>query len=242
MIFRWFRKAGYRTSYVGKFLNGYEDVDPSAQHIPGLAENNMAVRRIYRASGVVVNNDGDPTRLKGHQTFATTRSVVRSIRRADGQPFFAWAGYVAPHAMEGDLQYAPVPPAGYPIRAAHRRPPSLAKASFNAARPWESPEVSRRVVRAVHRKRVRSLYAVDDGVRRIVRTLKRRGEYRDTILVFASDNGMGMGSHRVMSKNVPYQDVIRVPLMMAGRRCRTAPATRSSHWSISRGRLRDSLT
>ncbi len=216
LIFRWFRKAGYRTSYVGRFLNGYEDVGPRAQLVPGLVKNNTGVRRIYQASGMVVHHNGDPRRLRGHQPRATTRSVIGSIDRAGSQPFFAWAGYVAPHAMAGGQKYAPVPPRGYPIRRGHRRPPSLSLPSFNAARPtaWQlrSPEV----VRAVHRQRVRALYAVDDAVARIVEALKRRGLYRDTIIVFASDNGMGLGAHRVMTKNVPYQDVVRVPLMMTG--------------------------
>jgi arylsulfatase A-like enzyme len=201
---------------VGKFLNGYEDVSNRAQEIPGLVENNIAVRGIYRPDGVVVRNNGDPTRLRGHQTPATTRSVIRSVRRAGDRPFFAWAGYVAPHAMSGGVKYAPVPPDGYPLRRAHRRPPSLSLPSFNAARPWANRKASVDTVRTVHRQRVRSLYAVDDGVRQIVRALKRRGVYRDTILVFASDNGMAMGSHGLMTKNVPYQDVVRVPLLMTG--------------------------
>jgi N-acetylglucosamine-6-sulfatase len=114
------------------------------------------------------------------------------------------------------VKHAPVPPAGYPLRRAHRRPPSVSLPSFNAPRPWPTSGVSREQVRQVHRARVRSLYAVDDGVKRIVTALKRRDLFEDTILVFASDNGMAMGSHGLMTKNVPYQDVVRVPLLMTG--------------------------
>lgn len=57
-----------------------------------------------------------------------------------------------------------------------------------------------------------SLRAVDDSLRSIVRVLKRRGEWSNTIMVFASDNGLSNAGR----KNLPYQDVVRVPLMIAG--------------------------
>ena len=42
-----------------------------------------------------------------------------------------------------------------------------------------------------------SLLAVDDMVERVVKTLKRTGEYRDTVIVFTSDNGWILGEHRL---------------------------------------------
>lgn len=216
LIFRWFRAAGYRTSYVGKFLHGYENAYD--KDIPGLVDNDMSIRNVYNAHGVVTYNNGRPETRKRHQTRFTTNSVVRSIKRAGTRPFFAWAGHVAPHAMPGTVKYAPNPPKEYrSFDAGDRWPPSLSKPSFNALRPGsEKREIGSEWITEVHRQRVLSLYAVDDGVRRIVKVLRRQGVYRDTILVFASDNGMGLGSHRLMGKNQPYQDIVRVPLLMAG--------------------------
>jgi arylsulfatase A-like enzyme len=216
LLFRWFDAAGYRTAYSGKFMNGYHGGD-----VRGLDYNDAAVARVYRASGVVTYNNGDPVTRRGHQTHYTTRSAIRSIERAGDRPFFSWVGYVAPHGMTNasKTRNMTVPPPGYESfrRRSDRRPLSVRKPSFNERRPYGSDRrVSRRVVKRIHRHRVRALYAVDDGVKEIVGALKDEGEWRDTILVFASDNGMGLGSHRLLGKNNLYHDTLRIPLMLTG--------------------------
>lgn len=214
LIFSWFQRAGYRTSYVGKFLNGFKrDVN---RDIAGLTENNMAIEGVYRAYGMVTYNNGDPQRHRDHQTHYVSERVSRSITTATrrGKPFFAWAGYVAPHAMTPAPKNTPIPPRGYDtFDRGDQKAPSISQDNYD---PDGDLGVSPAVVERVHRQRVLSLYAVDDGVRQIVKTLKSEGVYDDTILAFTSDNGFGMGAHGVMGKNQPYRDVVRVPLMLAG--------------------------
>lgn len=214
LIFNWFNRAGYRTSYVGKFLNGFKrDVN---RDIAGLVENDMAVEAVYRAYGMVTYNNGDPQRHRAHQTTYVTDRVSRSIRTATrrGKPFFAWAGYVAPHAMKPARAHTPIPPEGYDtFDRGDQRAPSVGQDNYD---PDGDLRLRPAAVERIHRKRVLSLYAVDDGVRQIVNTLKSQGVYDDTILVFTSDNGFGMGAHGIIGKNQPYRDIIRVPLMMAG--------------------------
>lgn len=55
---------------------------------------------------------------------------------------------------------------------------------------------------------------VDTHVGRILDTLKTTGQDRDTIVVFTSDHGEMMGSHRLMTKNVPFEESSRVPMMI----------------------------
>ena len=58
-----------------------------------------------------------------------------------------------------------------------------------------------------------SLASVDDGIHRLVRTLKASGELSDTLLVFMSDNGYFFGEHRLEDdKRLPYSASSRVPL------------------------------
>ena len=62
-----------------------------------------------------------------------------------------------------------------------------------------------------------ALLAVDDAIRSIVKVLEQTGQLESTVLVFTSDNGALAGEHRVKAgKNRPYEEAIRVPLMISG--------------------------
>jgi N-acetylglucosamine-6-sulfatase len=74
-----------------------------------------------------------------------------------------------------------------------------------------------RALAEIHRQRLASLLAVDEGVARIVAALRETGELSGTLLIFTSDNGFMAGEHRVASgKVLPYEPSIRVPLLMRG--------------------------
>jgi arylsulfatase A-like enzyme len=70
---------------------------------------------------------------------------------------------------------------------------------------------------ARHRKRVRSLRAVDDMVGRVVKVLEETGRLANTYIIYTSDNGFHMGQHRLArEKNTAYEEAIRVPLIVRG--------------------------
>ncbi|MEA2550769.1 MAG: hypothetical protein QOE25_538, partial [Actinomycetota bacterium] len=60
----------------------------------------------------------------------------------------------------------------------------------------------------------RTLLSVDDQVGRIVRTLKTTGRLDNTMIMFVSDNGFLFGEHRYQGKVVPWEQSIRVPLVI----------------------------
>ncbi|MBU3674664.1 MAG: sulfatase [Solirubrobacteraceae bacterium] len=65
--------------------------------------------------------------------------------------------------------------------------------------------------------RIGSLLAVDDHVKKIVATLKKTGQYKNTMIVFTSDNGWLQGQHRVPGdKFLPYEESVKVPYIIAG--------------------------
>jgi arylsulfatase len=55
---------------------------------------------------------------------------------------------------------------------------------------------------------------VDDASREIVEELKRQGLYESTLIIFTSDNGMMLGRHGLAGKWHPYEESIRVPLII----------------------------
>ena len=59
--------------------------------------------------------------------------------------------------------------------------------------------------------------AVDEGVAQIVEALRRNGQLDNTLIVFLSDNGFMHGEHRALAEKVlPYEESIRVPLVLRG--------------------------
>ncbi len=56
--------------------------------------------------------------------------------------------------------------------------------------------------------------SVDHYVGKVVETLKALGELDNTLLVFTSDHGEMLGSHGLVSKNVPYLESAGVPFIV----------------------------
>ena len=65
--------------------------------------------------------------------------------------------------------------------------------------------------------RIGSLLAVDDHVKKLVRTLRKTGQLKNTLIVFLSDNGWLQGQHRITGdKYLPYEESLRIPLILRG--------------------------
>jgi hypothetical protein len=64
------------------------------------------------------------------------------------------------------------------------------------------------------REQLQTLMSVDDMVDRVMRELRRRGEERDTIAFFVSDNGHMWGEHGLGTKGLPYTENIKIPFLM----------------------------
>ena len=55
---------------------------------------------------------------------------------------------------------------------------------------------------------------VDRYIGRILQSLRDRGLYDNTLIVFTSDHGSMMGSHRMNIKNMAFEESVRVPLLI----------------------------
>ena len=56
----------------------------------------------------------------------------------------------------------------------------------------------------------------DAEMGRVLDALERSGQWDNTIIVFAGDNGLALGQHGLMGKQSLYDHSVRVPLVMAG--------------------------
>lgn len=217
-IGRWLDAAGYQTAMVGKYMNGYQP-DKASQR--GWDHWNPSIRGVYSFTNTLFYNDGETRRHIEHVDDVVTSYAADYIREfsESSEPFFVWASNLAPHdAFSQGESSTPLAAPRHTGTMTGIDAPSLQADSFDL-RVVDGPGKYRdtgfeAAIRERHVKRVESLQAVDEGVRTIVRTLKRTGEWDHTYVVFTSDNGFMLGEHGLTSKNYIFEEALKVPMIV----------------------------
>jgi arylsulfatase A-like enzyme len=228
----WLDRAGYRTAFTGKYLNGFGSRGRSQ---PGWDWFDPTIVGQYNYEQYRMYRNGQPRSYNGlNNVDYVNHEVVRLVQEwaPRPQPFFIWASHVAPHGRldpgNGIRSTAePLPPTRFRHKFRRTTPPSMRSPAFNERdisdkTMWLQLKRPRPLavghVKRVFRARLRSLQGVDHGVARIIKALRRTDEIDHTYVVFTSDNGFLLGEHRLLTKNLPYWQSIRVPLLMRGPR------------------------
>jgi N-acetylglucosamine-6-sulfatase len=215
----WLHDAGYETALVGKYLNGYSFLPRG--YIPPGWDDWIAVnqRKEFLYYEYTLNQNGHLVRFgerpRDYSTTVLTKRALAFLRSAaeTHSPFFLYFAPIAPHL--------PALPA--PADTSYKAPLFSPPPSFNEPRlsdkPWaaEFPRMSTHQRQDVHyyrRRQLASLLAVDRSVAEIVATLSATQRLSDTVIVFTSDNGFLWGEHRLVGKIWPYEESIRVPLVV----------------------------
>jgi len=82
--------------------------------------------------------------------------------------------------------------------------------------------------------RMGSLYACDELVDGIVTWLKENDKWDDTYIIFTSDNGYNLGAHGLSIKMVPYEESLRVPLIISGgKNLNLKKGVTSENWTLN---------
>ena len=221
----WLQEAGYNTALFGKYLNGYPGNMGKDYIPPGWTEWYSAVEgSAYSEYNYTLNENGalveygNAPEDYGTDVYAakTMDFMARSV--AAGEPFFAYVSVYAPHdpatpAPRHENLFAdltlPQPPS-FNEEDMSDKPQRL---SDNDA--LEAEGIAR--LERIYRKRIQSLQAVDEMVADFVTQLESLGQLDNTYIVFTSDNGYHLGEHRLpQGKNTPYEEDIRVPLLVRG--------------------------
>jgi arylsulfatase A-like enzyme len=194
--------AGYDTAYIGKWhVNG----DGRSAFIPRERRQGFDYWKVLECTHDYNHSayyaDG-PEKLywEGYDAIAQTRDAQQYLRdhaRAQ-KPFLLVLAWGPPHD---------------PYFTA----PEKYRAMYDATKLTLRPNVPE-AGRANAQKTLAGYYAhctaLDDCVGELRRTLKETGLEQNTLLVFTSDHGDTLGSQGAYKKQRPYDEAIRVPLLL----------------------------
>ena len=222
----WLQNAGYRTGLVGKYLNEYPggpgSTPPGWDYWTAFDNSTKNSDGAYYDYNIFKNIDGQEAE-EPHASDPTDYSTdVLSSHAHDflttappEQPLFL---YLAPFAPHG-----PATPAPRDLNAFSHYKPTLPP-SFNESAIWDKPKyvssapllTKFKAAQQVRRYRTElaSLQAVDRMVAGVLNDLQQTGRLQNTLIVFMSDNGIAFGEHRWTYKLTPYEESIRVPMVV----------------------------
>jgi N-acetylglucosamine-6-sulfatase len=237
----WLQAAGYRTSYIGKFENGYAEPDEygtTPSDVPfGWDDWHVLAPSRAQYFNYRLNNNGTlrqySEREEDYSTYVFTNKARRFVRQNAKVdiPFYLELGYAAPHGGGGgdpgrSCNRAAVP-APEDLGALKTTNKGVLPPSFNEADVTDKPSVVAQrdpltpgQIRDTLRKRRcawESLLAVDRSVGEIIDEIKRDGIRENTYIFFLSDNGFLRGEHRIRdNKRYLYEESARVPFIARG--------------------------
>ena len=173
----------------------------------------------------------NPDQYSPDVTGQFTQRLVQRQKKAR-RPFFIWWAPASPHredvatTLMGRPGPDPRPPERYEQLSQSfqmPRPPSFNESDVSdkpsvvtsKTPPLTDEEIAQ--LQLDYEGRGGSMRAVDDWVGRLVKTLRRTHQLRNTVILFTSDNGWLNGEHRIPGdKFLPYEESLRVPLIMRG--------------------------
>ena len=221
-----FRENGYAT-----FATGKNDPGKSGQfgraytHGDKLLFQGMSQQ--YRLPLYPFQPDGKYENIKPvtesgrHSAEVYTDAAIRFLesRAGNAQPFYAYVAFQTPH----DPRQSPEE-----FRKLYKNEDMPLPASFMPKHPFDNGMLDIRDEQTAPfprtpeaiRKHIADYYAMvthtDAEIGRILDALEKSGNLGNTIIVFASDNGLALGGHGLMGKQNIYEHSVRVPMILAG--------------------------
>ncbi len=222
---QWLDSRGYRTAWIGKYLNGIPRLEGFRQ--PDWSYFAVPVKQIYnyRANSFAI--DGRFHTDSSYREVYQRRLFLSRVTAwaPSPRPFFVLYSALAPHRSGPGADEGTGPPQ---VQSLHRGfdpsrlriAPSVGETDVSDKPAWLQEYVAEQGVQAyplrLETRRVEALLSVDDTVRELMDTLDRLHETQRTIVVFTSDNGYLLHEHDTNGKNKGYRESVQVPLVVRG--------------------------
>jgi len=202
-IAKMLRGAGYDTAVIGKWHvdgHGRASFIPPARHQGFDYWKVLECTHDYNESFYYASNS--PVKLKwdGYDALAQTRDAENYLRghAQGGKPFFLFLSWGPPH---DPYQSAPEK-----FRALYS--PEKFKLPLNV--PANMAAETRKMMTGYYSH----CSALDECIGELRATLEKSGLAKNTILIFTADHGDLLGSHGGRAKQQPYDECIRIPLLL----------------------------
>jgi len=222
----WLKSVGYRTSLVGKYMNGYASGAGQDYVPPGWDDRHghLTDTEDGRYFDYWMNHNGQVVRYgsrsEDYSIDVEARLALDFIRSSAGRPEPLFM-LLAPQSPHVPAKYADRYGAEFHYALAPRTP------DFNEGAVFDKPSWVRQIplltdaqidaLDKLQRFRLRSMRAVEDELAQVLTALDETGRLGNTYVFFTSDNGLLMGQHRgVASKANAYEETIGIPLMVRG--------------------------
>ncbi|WP_367047993.1 sulfatase [Streptomyces sp. Je 1-332] len=218
--------AGYRTGFMGKYLNGYQPAEKkngSKGYVPPGWDEWAVAGNGYPEFDYDLNENGtvrhygkDPEDYLTDVISDKAGSFIDASAK-EQKPFMLQLSPFTPH---GPATPAPRDADSYPHLKAPRTE-AYDRATEDAPQ-WQRElapltEKEQRKIDQNFAKRVRSVQAIDTMIGRLQEQLKAKGMADNTYFMFSSDNGFHMGEHRLRpGKQTAYDTDIKVPMTVTG--------------------------
>ncbi|PYJ59632.1 MAG: sulfatase, partial [Verrucomicrobia bacterium] len=201
-IARVLKSEGYDTGYIGKWhLNG----DGRSTFIPRERRQGFDYWKVLECTHDYSNSfyyadAADKLKWPGYDAIAQTRDACDYLRRRarSEKPFLLFLAWGPPHD---------------PYFSA----PTKYLALYDPAKPALRPNVPDKLQGEV-RKILAGYYAhctaLDDCLGELLQTLRDTGAADNTILLFSADHGDMLGSQGMFKKQKPFDESIRVPMLV----------------------------
>ena len=203
-----FRRAGYRTGYIGKWH--LSPGDEGGQFIPpGPARQGFEdwhvwakTNQHFDTSFTFDPESGRKIQPKGYNCTLMTDQAIDFIGAQGGRPWMLAVSWNPPHPNYSD---AP------PDRKKLYEPEALQFRPNVKSRHGQGPTPA---LRETLQGYYGHISAVDAEFGRLLRKLRETGQAENTIVVYTSDHGDMMGSHGYGGKRLPWEESCRVPFLV----------------------------
>ncbi len=194
-------QAGYRTGYVGKWhLAGVprDTFTPPGERRFGFED--WAAWNCHHGyfSGRVYRDTPEPQPVDGYEPTGQTDIAIEFINKAGSQPWAVVLSWGPPHNPYDQV------PDEYLAEVAER------DLALRPNVPEDKADEARRDLLGYYAH----VAALDAEMGRLMAALRDRGLDEDTLVVFSSDHGDMLFSQGLTRKQWPYEESIRVPLLM----------------------------
>lgn len=228
----WLGQHGYETFATGKWHNGEASwlrAFQRGKHIffGGMSDHTLVPLKDRTPDGKLT---ASYTGKKFSSELFADAAIEYLRERDRSKPFFAYVPFTAPHDPRQppqayrDQYYRNPPPLPPNIRPQLPFDNGMMKdlRDENLAA-WPRTE-------AVLQDQLSEYYGMvthmDSEMGRILKVLDQEGLRENTIIVYAADNGLALGSHGLLGKQSVYEHSMRVPLILVGK---GIPKEASSH-------------